>query len=253
MPTSSSQSQASSHWGWNAAVILSFVLLVILPGSEVLLEKRVEGGYLELLKLLPAGIGYTLAVTFMGSAAAIAVGLGVGLAKLSRNRGLLLAASFYTEILRGIPLLVLLFYIYYALGEFFAIHKLAAAVAGFGFCYGAYMADVFRAGVEAIPKEQGEAARSLGMNERQALFQIILPQAMRTIVPAVGNQTLGMLKDTSLVSVLAISDILRVANEYATRHFNYFETYTYVALTYLLLTLLMAKAVAWLEERSRLS
>jgi polar amino acid transport system permease protein len=106
--------------------------------------------------------------------------------------------------------------------------------------------------VEAIPKEQGEAARSLGMNERQAMFQIILPQAMRTIVPAVGNQTLGMLKDTSLVSVLAISDILRVANEYATKHFNYFETYTYIALTYLMLTLLLAKGVAWLENRSRI-
>ena len=254
MTSSNSHSTVSyaTHWGWNAAVILSFVLLVVLPGQEALLGKEVEGGYFELLKLLPAGIGYTLAVTFMGSVAAIAVGLAVGLAKLSRNRGMLLGASLYTEILRGIPLLVLLFYIYYALGEFFAIHKLVAAVAGFGFCYGAYMADVFRAGVEAIPKEQGEAARSLGMNERQAMFQITLPQAMRTIVPAVGNQTLGMLKDTSLVSVLAISDILRVANEYATRHFNYFETYTYIALTYLLLTLLMAKGVAWLEQRSRI-
>ncbi len=250
--SNSAHSQAMSHWGWNAAVALSFVFLVYLPAQEVFLEREVEGGYLALLKLLPAGIGYTLLVTALGSAAAIAVGLLVGLAKLSRNKAVLMAASLYTEILRGIPLLVLLFYVYYALGEFFSIHKLAAAVAGFGFSYGAYMADVFRAGVEAIPKEQGEAARSLGMNERQAMFQIILPQAMRTIVPAVGNQTLGMLKDTSLVSVLAISDILRVANEYATKHFNYFETYTYIALTYLMLTLLLAKGVAWLENRSRI-
>ncbi|MDH5763816.1 MAG: amino acid ABC transporter permease [Nitrospinota bacterium] len=241
-----------THWGWNAAVLLSFAFLVYLPAQEVFLAREVEGGYLALLKLLPTGIAYTLGVTILGSAAAIAVGLGVGLAKLSRNKAVLMAASLYTEILRGIPLLVLLFYIYYALGEFFSIPKLAAAVAGFGFCYGAYMADVFRAGVEAIPREQGEAARTLGMNERQAMFQIILPQAMRTIVPAVGNQTLGMLKDTSLVSVLAISDILRVANEYATRHFNYFETYTYIALTYLALTLLLAKGVAWLEQRARI-
>ncbi len=248
----SANSHAMSHWGWNAAVALSFVFLVYLPAQEAFLEREVEGGYLALLKLLPMGIVYTLGVTFMGSVAAIAVGLLVGLAKLSRNWMVLMAASLYTEILRGIPLLVLLFYIYYALGEFFNIHKLAAAVMGFGFCYGAYMADVFRAGVEAIAKEQGEAARSLGMNERQAMFQIILPQAMRTIVPAVGNQTLGMLKDTSLVSVLAISDILRVANEFATRHFNYFETYTYIALTYLALTLLLAKGVAFLENRARI-
>ena len=248
----SAHSQTINHWGWNAAVLLSFVLLIYLPAQEALLEREVEGGYLALLKLLPTGIAYTLGVTMLGSAAAIAVGLGVGLAKLSRNKFVLITASLYTEILRGVPLLVLLFYIYYALGEFFSLHKLTAAVLGFGFCYGAYMADVFRSGVEAIPKEQGEAARSLGMNERQAMFQIILPQAMRTIIPAVGNQTLGMLKDTSLVSVLAISDILRVANEYATRHFNYFETYTYIALTYLALTLLLSKGVAWLENRSRI-
>jgi polar amino acid transport system permease protein len=86
------------------------------------------------------------------------------------------------------------------------------------------------------------------MNEKQAMFQVILPQALRTIIPAIGNQTLGMLKDTSLVSVLAISDILRVGNDYATKHFNYFETYTYVALTYLLLTLLLARGVQNLEN-----
>ena len=248
----SGHTHANTHWGWNAAIILSFVFLFYLPAQEIFLEREVEGGYLALLKLLPTGIAYTLGITLMGSAAAIAVGLLVGLAKLSRNRVIQMAATLYTEILRGVPLLVLLFYIYYALGEFFSIHKLAAAVLGFGFSYGAYMADVFRAGVESIPKEQGEAARSLGMNERQAMFQVILPQAMRTIVPAVGNQTLGMLKDTSLVSVLAISDILRVANEYATRHFNYFETYTYIALTYLALTLLLSKGVTWLENRSRI-
>ena len=114
------------------------------------------------------------------------------------------------------------------------------------------MADVFRAGIEVIPKEQGEAARSLGMNEKQALIQIILPQSMRTIIPAIGNQTLGMLKDTSLVSVLAISDILRVGNEFATKHFNFFETYTYVALTYLLLTLLLSHLIHKLESHYRI-
>ena len=111
------------------------------------------------------------------------------------------------------------------------------------------MADVFRAGIEAIPKEQEEAARSLGMTQAQALQQIVFPQAMKTILPAVGNQTLGMLKDTSLVSVLAISDILRVGNEYATKHFNYFETYTYVALTYLALTLLLSRLLIAMESR----
>jgi polar amino acid transport system permease protein len=236
---------------WNIAVLISVVFLIYLPSKEALSTSEQSGGYLELLSLLPTGIFYTLLVTFIGSAAAILVGLLVGLGKLSKNPSIRLSVSFYTEILRGVPLLVLLFYIYYALGEFIHMPALVAAVVGFGFSYGAYMADVFRAGIEAIPKEQGEAARSLGMNEKQALTQIILPQSMRTIIPAIGNQTLGMLKDTSLVSVLAISDILRVGNEYATKHFNFFETYTYVALTYLLLTLLLSRLVQKLESHYR--
>lgn len=237
--------EPGSQWGWNLAVAFSFFFLAYLPAQET----GGRGDYLTLLKLLPTGIGYTLGITLSGSVAAIAVGFLVGLGKLSRKQALRVCASFYTEILRGIPLLVLLFYIYYALGEIFHISALVSAVAGFGFCYGAYMSDVFRAGIESIPKEQEEAARSLGMTPNQALFQVILPQAMRTIIPAVGNQTLGMLKDTSLVSVLAISDVLRVGNEYATKHFNYFQTYTYIALTYLALTLLLSRGVMYMERR----
>ena len=207
--------KVNTHSGaWNIAVLISVVFLIYLPSKEALSTSEQSGGYLELVSLLPAGIFYTLLVTFLGSAAAILVGVLVGLGKLSKNPAIRIPVSFYTEILRGVPLLVLLFYIYYALGEFIHIPALMAAVVGFGFSYGAYMADVFRAGIEVIPKEQGEAARSLGMNEKQALTQIILPQSMRTIIPAIGNQTLGMLKDTSLVSVLAISDILRVGNEF---------------------------------------
>ncbi|GJL78880.1 MAG: amino acid ABC transporter permease [Nitrospinaceae bacterium] len=247
----STLSTSPQHWAWNIAVAGSILFLVYLPARDTFLPESAAKDYLKLLPLLPQGILYTLAVTLLGSASAIFAGLLVAFGKLSRYRGIQIAASFYTEILRGIPLLVLLFYVYYALGQYLHIPAFAAAVLGFGLCYGAYMADVFRAGIESIPKEQGEAARSLGMTERQAMFQIILPQAMRTIVPAIGNQTLGMLKDTSLVSVLAITDILRIGNEYATRHFNYFETYTYVALTYLILTLLMSRGVLTLESRMR--
>ena len=243
----------NKNWAWNIAVLMSFILLFYLPAHEILITKEKPGGYSELFLLLPSGVFYTLLVTLLGSASAIVVGFLVGLGKLSNNPFIRVPVSFYTEVLRGVPLLVLLFYIYYALGEFIHMPALVAAVAGFGFSYGAYMADVFRAGIEAVPKEQGEAARSLGMNKKQAMFQVILPQAMRTIIPAIGNQTLGMLKDTSLVSVLAISDILRVGNEYATKHFNYFETYTYVALTYLLLTLLLSRGVQNLENHYRLN
>ncbi len=239
------------HWAWNIVVLGSFIFLVYLPASDMFVARGETKNYLSLLPLLPQGISVTLAVTVSGSAFAIVMGLLVAFGKLSRILWVQVVSSIYTEILRGVPLLVLLFYIYYALGQYLDIPAFSAAVLGFGLCYGAYMADVFRAGIEAIPKEQGEAARSLGMTGRQAMFKIILPQAMRTIVPAIGNQTLGMVKDTSLVSILAITDILRVGNEYATKHFNYFETYTYIALTYLLLTLVLSRLVLTLESRMR--
>lgn len=234
---------------WNITVAISFILLIYLPARDRFAVDAETGDYWTLFQLLPSGIGYTLLVTLAGSAAAIAIGLFVGLGKLSHKPTVLFAVNLYTEILRGVPLLVLLFYVYYALGEFVPVPALAAAILSFGFCYGAYMADVFRAGIEAIPNHQIEAARSLGLTHQQAMFQIVIPQALRTIVPAIGNQTLGMLKDTSLVSVLAISDILRVGNEYATKHFNYFETYTYIALTYLVITLLLARGVQFIEAK----
>ena len=243
------KNEKNNKLGWNLVVLISFFFLVYLPVSDRFFAVPNSGDYWVLFNLLPSGVFYTLLVTILGSTASIAVGLIVGLGKLSKRPRICLAVSVYTEILRGVPLLVLLFYVYYALGEFIHIPAILAAILSFGFCYGAYMADVFRAGIEAIPKDQIEAARSLGMTKKQATKQIVLPQALRTITPAVGNQVLGMLKDTSLVSVLAISDILRIGNEYATKHFNYFETYTYIALTYLVLTLLMSRFVQYLEDR----
>ncbi|MBT5028947.1 MAG: ABC transporter permease subunit, partial [Nitrospina sp.] len=137
----------SQTWAWNLAVLMSFIFLVYLPAKEAFIAKEQTGGYVELLSLLPSGIFYTLLVTLLGSASAIVVGLLVGLGKLSENPFIRVPVTFYIEVLRGIPLLVLLFYIYYALGEFVHTPALAAAVAGFGFSYGAYMADVFRAGI----------------------------------------------------------------------------------------------------------
>ena len=152
----------TQNWAWNIAVLISFILLIYLPAHETLIAKEQSSNYLELFLLLPSGVFYTLLVTLLGSASAIIVGFLVGLGKISNNSFIRVSVSLYTEVLRGVPLLVLLFYIYYALGEFIHMPALVAAVAGFGFSYGAYMADVFRAGIEAIPKTQGEAARSLG-------------------------------------------------------------------------------------------
>jgi polar amino acid transport system permease protein len=116
-------------------------------------------------------------------------------------------------------------------------------------CYGAYMGEIFRAGIQSIPKGQTEAARSLGMSTAQSMYHIILPQAFKTILPPVGNEFVALLKDSSLVSILAVSDLLRRGREYASQSFAYFETYTMVALVYLIITLFFSKLISIMEER----
>lgn len=205
--------------------------------------------YLNILKFLPDGILVTFEVTIMSILCATVIGLFTGIGRISRNRFVNTAASTYVEVIRGIPLLVQLFYIYYALGRFFKVPDLVAAVIAMSFCYGAYMGEVFRAGIEAIDKGQTEASRSLGFNRAQTLVYVILPQAWRTILPPVGNEFIALLKDTSLVSILAVADMLRRGREYASETFAYFETYTMIALIYLIITLLLSKLVSMMEER----
>jgi polar amino acid transport system permease protein len=220
-----------------AAVMLAYLLLF-----------RPEP-YLRLFKFLPDGILVTFEVTFASITVALVIGLFTGLGRISRNRIINLVASTYVEVVRGIPLLVQLFYIYYALGRIIRVPDMLAAIIAMSVCYGAYMGEVFRAGIESIDKGQTEAALSLGFNRTQAMFYVILPQALRTILPPVGNEFIALLKDTSLVSILAVSDLLRRGREFASESFLYFETFTLVALIYLVITLILSKLVAMMEER----
>lgn len=238
--------------------------------------------YFKALKYIwPDGIIVTFQVTVFSIMLALVLGLITGLGRISDNRVFNLCASTYVEVIRGIPLLVQLFYIYFALGAVFSalpgeeevyeqfahwpgvatyciafacdalknMDPLVAAVIAMGVCYGAYMGEVFRAGIEAIDKGQTEASRSLGFNKHQTMFLVVLPQAWRTILPPVGNEFIALLKDSSLVSILAVADILRRGREYASVSFNYFEAYTMVALVYLVITLILSKGVSHMENR----
>jgi polar amino acid transport system permease protein len=205
--------------------------------------------YYRIIRFLPDGIVITFQVTFASIALALVIGLFTGLGRISRNRTINLIASTYVEVVRGIPLLVQLFYIYYALGQFVLVPDLLAAIIAMSFCYGAYMGEVFRAGIESIDKGQTEASLSLGFSRTQTMFYVVLPQALRTILPPVGNEFIALLKDTSLVSILAVSDLLRRGREFASESFMYFETYTMVAIVYLIITLILSKLVGIMEER----
>lgn len=227
---------------WRISFFGAIALLVTLPIVS-------PDPFWEILQFVPDGVLRTFQVTILSIAIALVIGLVAGLGRISRVTIVNRIATVYVEVIRGIPLLVQLFYIYFALGKFFTLPPLVAAVAAMSVCYGAYMGEIFRAGIQSIPKGQMEAALALGMSRAQALRKVILPQTFRTILPPIGNEFIALLKDSSLVSIIAVSDLLRRGREYASVSFQYFETYTVVALVYLVFTLFFSKLVAVMEKR----
>ena len=234
--------EASLFSAWKITFFGAIALLVILPIIS-------PHPYFEILKFVPDGVLSTFEVTILSILLALVIGLLTGLGRISRNVFLNRIATVYVEVIRGIPLLVQLFYIYYALGSLVQLPRLTSAVIAMSICYGAYMSEIFRAGIQSIPKGQMEAALALGLSRSQALWQIILPQTMRVILPPIGNEFIALLKDSSLVSILAVSDLLRRGREYASTTFEYFASYTIVALIYLILTLFFSRLVGIMEER----
>lgn len=227
---------------WRIAFYGAIIVLILLP---VLSPKP----YLDLLLFVPDGILRTFQVTVSSIFFALIIGLLVGLGRISRYTIVNRLCTVYVEVIRGIPLLVQLFYIYYALAKFVRISDIISAVIAIAICYGAYISEIFRAGIQSIPKGQMEAALALGLTRAQAIFRIILPQTLKVVLPPIGNEFIALLKDSSLVSILAVSDLLRRGREFASTTFDYFETYTMIAIIYLILTLFFSRLVAIMEER----
>ncbi len=227
---------------WNISFFGAIIIIIALPLFS-------PDPYWKILKFIPDGILQTFLVTVSSIIIALFIGLLTGLGRISRNKLVNKIATIYVEIIRGIPLLVQLFYIYYALGSFFQLPRFFAAILAMSICYGAYLGEIFRGGILSIPKGQMEAALALGLSRGQAIRKIILPQTIRVILPPVGNEFIALLKDSSLVSILAVSDLLRRGREFASATFEYFETYTMVALIYLFLTLFFSKLVSIMEKR----
>lgn len=226
---------------WTIAMVLALVFII---GSTLIKPDP----YAEVLVFIGDGLVVTFQITIISMTFAMVLGLVAGLGRTSERSWINILASLYVEIIRGIPLLAQLFWIYYAMSRFIRLGPQVSAVLGLTICYGAYIGETFRGGIQSIPKGQMEAARALGLSRGQAMRYIIIPQAIRVVLPPVGNEFIAMLKDSSLVSVLAISDMLRRGREYASRTFAYFETYTMVALVYLLVTLIFSRVVYYIEQ-----
>ncbi len=207
--------------------------------------------YRDTVEFLLSGVKITVFLTVVAYGLALILGLLAGLGRVSKSPILYTLGTLYVEIIRGIPLLVLLLYIGYVIAPPMHIRNLLTrGILGLGIGYGAYLAEVFRAGIESIGKGQMEAARSLGMSYSQAMRYVILPQAFRTILPPLGNNLVAMLKDTSLVSVLSIRDLTYLGRLNVARTFRTFATWNMVALMYLVMTIGLSLLVRWVEKKT---
>lgn len=201
------------------------------------------------------GLRITLYVTLVSYLVALIFGLVLGIMRVSSNPILYHLSTLYVEIMRGVPMLVLILWIGFVVvpmirdAGLLELSQIQGAIIGLGFGYAAYLAEVYRSGIESIGRGQMEAARSLGMNYRQAMQHVILPQAIRRVVPPLANDFVAMLKDSALVSVVAVPEILQMARLYVSRTFRAFEGYNSAAFLYLLLTLLFVFLVRYLERR----
>jgi len=197
------------------------------------------------------GVFMTLKLTLFSFVLILVVGMVMGVFRVAHSPILQWIASLYVEVVRGVPVLVWILWIYFGLPGLLQIKidDFTAAVVAFTFAYGAYMTEIFRAGIQSIAKGQMEAARSLGMNYIAAMRYIILPQAVRVILPPVSNEFVTLLKDSSLVSILGLADLTRRGREWVGRTFTSFDTYAAVALTYLILTLLFTRISTAIERR----
>ena len=259
---------------------------VILFGGVMLYLILADPNYRDTFFFLLPGVQVTLRIALSAYAFAIVLGLLIGLARTSKNPVVYNLATFYVQVVRGIPMIVLILYVAFvgttevvnalkALGNWgltwaggsfleglfrglsqVSIRQLSLetrAIIALGLGYAAFEAEVFRAGIESIGKGQMEAALSLGMSYWQAMRLVILPQAIRRILPPLGNDLVAIIKDSALVTVLAVRDITQLARLRKAATFRSLETYNVVLFLYLSMTLSLSALVRYIERKWRLA
>ncbi|KOF18823.1 amino acid ABC transporter [Ensifer adhaerens] len=265
-PQSSDMSGKGDYpWWLVALLVIAVALAAVIVTNDI---------YTEVFNVVLKGIGVTIFVTLMGFVLATTLGLGIALMALSEHAALRQIARFYTEVIRGVPILVLLFYIAFVgapalvtVANFITAPLISAgwtepvvvrdislmwrAIMALMIGYSAFIAEVFRAGILSVDKGQVEAAKALGLTRYQRFRLVIFPQAIRVILPPLGNDFVAMVKDSSLVSVLGVADITQMGKVYASGSFRFFETYSIVAYVYLVLTIGLSLGLRGLERRLR--
>jgi polar amino acid transport system permease protein len=207
----------------------------------------------DVIAFLPSllhGALLTIAVSLLAFALALVFGLMIGIARISRLAPLRIVAACYIQFIRGTPLLLQLFFIYYVLPYVgIVLSPFISGALGLTLNYAAYMAEVFRSGIQAIPKGQWEAGSSVGMSRGLLMRRIILPQAVRIIIPSLGNFFVSIFKDSALVSVITMRDLMFSGELLASATYKHFEIFTMVAVIYFFISYPTAKFVEWIEAK----
>ena len=252
------KSEKFDRWWLLLVAVVVIILLLVITSPDP---------FRRIFFYVRTGLWTTIYLTLISFLLVLTVGLIVALMRISKSKILRGISTVFVEVIRGIPLMVQLIFWYFAFPAVvqgigaawgiqsfvdFKTNAIAMAIIGLTICYSAYMSEVYRAGIQSITKGQMEAARSLGMTYFQAMRYVILPQAVRVILPPVGNEFITLLKDSSLVSVVAVADLTRRGREFMAANFNPIQTWIMVALLYLVLTLLAGRLVSWLERRFKL-
>ena len=268
---SSKKSFRDLPWWFFGIILIAIYAFFIISTNEE---------YNSAFDFIKSGLIITIKTSLISYAIAILLGLLAGLGRISKNVVINNLARLYVELIRGVPILVLIFFLALVgvpvivnqlnafgfwltdqgvgfVGNLFTaiinkdISMNSRAIIALAVTYGAYLAEIFRAGIQSIARGQMEAARSLGMSYGQAMRYVILPQAVRNVLPALGNDFIAMVKDSSLVSVLAVRDITQVSRLYAGSTFRFREAYVTLAVMYLTLTVMLSLVVQFVERRLR--
>jgi len=229
-------SGCSGNWGW----------YVVNPTTT--------GGWNN-LSFMIGGAYNTILMSMTAISISIVVGLIIALPGLSERRSLKSINRVYVEVVRAVPILVLILWVYYGLPQLMGItlNVFWAGVLALALSDSAFQAEIFRAGIQSIDKGQYEASQSVSLNYTDTMRFVILPQAIRRILPALGNQLVYMLKMSSLVSIIGLQELTRKANELVVSEYRPLEIYTILVLEYLVLILIVSAGVRWLERRMQAS
>jgi polar amino acid transport system permease protein len=244
-------SRARSRRRFRTIFILTWIVLVGGLGVALAQSGKVDPTFIgKWGPFILGGIPVTLFVSVVSIVFAVFFALLGALGRLSRNPTIYAIATLYVSMVRGTPLIVQITFVYLALPQFgVVLDPLPSGILALAFNYGAYLTEIFRAGVEAVPRGQREAAAALGMTERSIMRRVILPQAIRIVTPAIGNDFISMTKDSALVSYVTIEEVFWRANNAGTQTFRNFEALIIAAVVYWVMTIVLSFGQERLEKR----